>query len=148
VSGFYPKAIKTGTNGYQAKRLNAAFQSVTLDERGSDCKTLHSADVTLTKDNIGFYLYHFIKSGDNYIRLEPSNQDKYMNKKVKIRLPEYCCGSKICNMCAGDRFYMLGITDIGLTFGRVANTLLNANMKKSHDSTVRTYVLSPDEIFV
>lgn len=148
VSGFYPKAIGTGESGYLTKQLSAAFQSVVLDDRGTDCGTPHTASVLLTKDNIKEYLYHFIKSGSNYIRLEPSNQSKYMNTTVKIRLPEYCCGSKICNRCAGDRFYMLGITNIGLTFGRVSNSLLNYKMKKSHDSTVRTTKLDLNDTFL
>jgi hypothetical protein len=148
VSGFYPKAIGTGECGYITKKLSAGFQDVVLDERGTDCKTKQCATVTLDKTNMHYYLYHFIKSGDKYIRLEPSNQDKYMNKTVQIRLPEYCIGKKLCNCCAGDRYYLLGIKTIGLTFGRVSNSTLRAKMKKSHDSTVRTYTLKPDKIFI
>lgn len=148
VSGFYPKAIGTGECGYLTKQLSAAFQSVVLDERGSDCGTTHCAEVILDKDNINYYLYHFIKSGSNYIRLEPSNQSKYMGRPIKIRLPDYCCSSKLCNRCAGDRFYMLGMDKPGLTFGRVSNSTLRAKMKKSHDSTVRTYEEDQNEMFI
>lgn len=148
VSGFYPKAIGTGECGYVTKQLGAAFQGVVLDERGSDCKTPLLASVELTKDNVGFYLYHFIKVGDNYVRLEPSNKDKYINKTVKMRLPDYCRGEKLCNRCAGDMYYLLGIDNIGLTFSRVSNSTLNLKMKQSHDSTVRTHVIKQDEIFV
>lgn len=130
VSGFYPKAIGTGESGYLTKQLSAAFQSVTLDDRDSDCGTPHYSEVTLTKDNYNYYLYHYIKSGSNYIRFEPSNQDKYIGTKVKMRLPEFCCGNKLCNRCAGDRYYLLGIDNIGLTFGRVSNSLLQKKMKK------------------
>lgn len=148
VSGFYPKAIGTGECGYITKQLSAAFQSVVLDEKGSDCGTPLTATVNLTKSNMHYYLYHFIKTGNSYVRLEPSNQDKYVNKTVQIRLPDFCKGKKLCNRCAGDRYYLLGINNIGLTFGRVSNSTLRAKMKKSHDSTVRTYVLDPNKIFV
>lgn len=148
VSGFYPKAIGTGECGYTTKKLSAGFQDVVLDERDSDCGTTACADVTLTKDNMHYYLYHFIKSGSKYIRLEPDNQASYMGKTVQIRLPEYCVGKRVCNRCAGDRYYLLGINTIGLTFGRVSNSTLRAKMKKSHDSTVRTYDLNPEDIFV
>lgn len=148
VSGFYPKAIGTGECGYITKQLSAAFQSVVLDERGTDCGTQLTATVTLTESNMHYYLYHFIKSGSKYIRLGPSNQDKYLGKTVQIRLPDFCIGKKLCNCCAGDRYYLLGINNAGLTFGRVSNSTLRAKMKKSHDSTVRTYVLKADEIFV
>ena len=148
VSGFYPKAIGTGECGYITKQLSAAFQSVVLDERGSDCGTPHCATVTLTGDVMHYYLYHFIKEGSKYVRLEPKNQDKYLNKTVKIRLPDYCTGKKLCNRCAGDRYYLLDMPNIGLTFGRVSNSTLRAKMKKSHDSTVRTYSLDENNLFV
>ena len=148
VSGFYPKAIGTGECGYITKKLSAGFQDVVLDERGTDCGTGLCDTVTLTKDNMHYYLYHFIKKGSSYVRLEPSNQAEYMNKTVEIRLPDYCIGKKLCNRCAGDRYYLLGIKNAGLTFGRVSNSTLRAKMKKSHDSTVRTYVLNQDDLFV
>ena len=131
VSNFYPKAIGTGESGYLTKQLSAAFQSITLDDKGTDCGTLHCATVHITKDNLNYYLYHFIKSGSNYIRLEPSNQNKYLDTTVKIRLPDYCCGKKLCNRCAGDRYYLLNIDNVGLTFGRVSNSILRAKMKRS-----------------
>lgn len=148
VSGFYPKAIGTGECGYVTKKLSAGFQDVVLDERGSDCGTKQTATVTLTNDNMNYYLYHFIKSGSNYIRLEPKNQGSYIGKTVQMRLPDFCTGKHLCNRCAGDRYYLLGINNIGLTFGRVSNSTLRAKMKKSHDSTVRTYEVSVDEVFI
>lgn len=148
VSGFYPKAIGTGECGYITKQLSAAFQSVVLDERGTDCGTNITATVELTEDNMHYYLYHFIKSGNNYTRLEPSNQSKYVGKTVQMRLPDFCKGSKLCNRCAGDRYYLLGINTVGLTFGRVSNSTLQAKMKKSHDSTVKVYKLDSEDIFV
>lgn len=148
VSGFYPKAIGTGECGYVTKKLSAGFQDVVLDERHSDCGSKHCATVTLDKSNMHYYLYHFIKTKNGYVRLEPDNQGSYMGKTVEIRLPDYCIGKKLCNRCAGDRYYLLGINTIGLTFGRVSNSTLRAKMKKSHDSTVRTYVLKPNELFV
>ena len=149
VSGFYPKAIGTGECGYITKKLAAAFQSVTLDERGSDCKTPHTASVELSSDNLKYYLYHFIKENNGtYTRLEPSNSSKYLGKTIKFRVPEYCIGKKLCNRCAGDRYYLMGIQNIGLTFGRVSNSLLRGKMKKSHYSTVRTYKLDPKKLFL
>lgn len=148
VSGFYPKAIGTGECGYTTKKLSAGFQDVVLDKRNSDCGTKQTVTVKLTKDNMNYYLYHFIKSGSNYTRLEPSNQDKYIGKTVQMRLPDFCVGKHLCNRCAGDRYYLLGIDNIGLTFGRVSNSTLRAKMKKSHDSTVRTYEVSAEEVFI
>ena len=57
-----------------------------------------------------------------------------MNKPVKIRSSMFCKNDKICSVCAGKRFYILGIQNIGLTSGRVTNTLLNASMKNFHNA--------------
>lgn len=149
VSGFYPKAIGTGECGYTTKKLSAAFQNVVLDEKDTDCGTPNCATVYLNKDNMHYYLYHFIKqSNGSYVRLEPANQSKYIDTEVKIRVPDFCIGKKLCNRCAGDRYYLLDINNIGLTFGRVSNSTLRAKMKKSHDSTVRTYRLDAKKVFV
>ncbi len=148
VSGFYPKAIGTGESGYTTKKLAAGFQDVVLDDKGTDCGTGLCATVTLTKGIMHYYMYQFIKVGPNkYVRLEPDNQSEYLNKTVEMRLPDYCIGKKLCNRCAGDRYYLLGIKYPGLTFGRVSNSMLRAKMKKSHDSTVRTFTLKSEDLF-
>lgn len=94
------------------------------------------------------YYYHYIQQGTQFVRFEPANEDKFIGKTVKMRLPSVCCGKKLCNRCAGDRFYMLGIENVGLTNGRVSNSLLRARMKQAHDATVRVSTLTADEIFV
>lgn len=144
VAGQYPKAIGTATSGYSAKKINAALQSEVLDERGSDCKSKFPEDVTLTKKNASLYKYHYVIDNGKPVRLDDSTFSKYIGKTVKMRMPSTCTGSKICNVCAGDRFYLLGIEDVGLTGNRLANSLLKGGMKKAHDTTVRTFDLAND----
>lgn len=148
VSGVYPKSIGTGECGYLTKKLAAAFQNVVLDVKGSDCGTKAICEVELTKGNASMYYYHYIQQGSTFVRFDPANEDKFIGKTVKMRLPSVCCGKKLCNRCAGDRYYMLGIENVGLTNGRVSNSLLRARMKQAHDATVRVSTLTADEIFV
>lgn len=148
VSGIYPKSIGTGECGYLTKKLSATFQSNVLGEKGSDCGTKALCEVTLTKDNASLYHYHYIKEGSNYVRFDPTTESKYIGKTVKMRLPTCCIGKELCNRCAGDRYYMLGIKNLGLTNGRVSNSLLRARMKQAHDATVRMSTLTADELFV
>ena len=147
VDGAYPKAISTAESGYDSKKLIASLQSEVLDDRGSDCKSKYPLNITITKGNYKSYKYHYIVEGSKLVRLDDSNKDKYIGKAVKMRLPSTCCGDKICNVCIGDRFYLLGIKNAGLTSAKLSNSLLNAKMKQSHDTTVRTYELDPDSMF-
>ena len=148
VSGVYPKSIGTGECGYLTKKLSATFQSNVMGPKGSDCGTKALAEVTLTQSNASMYYYHYIKEGSNYVRFDPKTESKYIGKTVKMRLPTCCIGKELCNRCGGDRFYMLGIKNIGLTNGRVSNSLLRARMKQAHDATVRMSTLTADELFV
>ena len=147
VAGLYPKSIGTAESGYDAKKFNAGLQSQVLDEKGTDCKSQVPMILELTKDNVSEYKYHYIVEGSKYVRLDDSNMDQYIGKTVKLRFPSTCVGKNVCNICAGDRFYLLGIRNIGITANRLANTLLNGKMKMSHDTTVRTFELDPDFIF-
>lgn len=149
VSNFYSKSIAPGDSGYVTKKLSAAFQDVVLDEPGSDCGTKICSKVTLTDFNIDLYMYNYIKeSNGKYTRLEPKNKDKYLGKTVFIRTPDYCIGDKKCNRCCGDRFYLMGLDNVGLTFGRISNSMLRAKFKVSHDSTVRLFTLKPEDFLV
>lgn len=146
VSGVYPKSIGTGECGYLTKQLMAAFQSNVLDEPGTDCKTKLPVKVTLTDSNKTFYYYHYIVEGDKFVRFDPKTESKYIGKTVQMRLPGTCIGNKLCARCAGDRYYLMGIRTIGLTNGRLSNSMLRGRMKQAHDATVRLYNIRLDEL--
>ena len=148
VDGVYPKSIGTGECGYQTKKLSSTFQGNVLGPRGSDCKTSLICEVELTDENIKMYRYHYVQDGKNAVRLDSKTESKYIGKTVKMRLPTCCIGKNLCNKCAGDRMYLLGIDNVGLTTGRVSNSLLRARMKKAHDATVRMHSLQLEQICV
>ncbi|MDE7099963.1 MAG: hypothetical protein K2N99_01920, partial [Malacoplasma sp.] len=73
------------------------------------------------------------------IRIEPTMKDKLVGKTIKLRTCLFCkMKDRICNICTGDKSYILGIKNIGLT----ANVPLEKNklvsMKKMHDMSVKT----------
>ena len=148
IDSAYGKAISTGECGYLTKKIAAGYQSVTLDKRDSDCGTKMYTTITLTPSNLKYYEYGYMVEGSKLVRLDPSNESKYMGKRIKIRTNDFCIGKKTCNKCAGDRYYLLGIENIGLTAPRIANSMLNKRMKAMHDSTVHTYELNIAEDFV
>ena len=69
--------------------------------------------------------------------LTMDNANKFLGKEVIIRSPMFCKSNNICSVCAGRRFYIMGIKNIGLTTGRVTNTLLNASMKNFHNAKAK-----------
>lgn len=147
IDGVYPKSIGTGECGYLTKKLGSTFQGNTLGPKGSDCKSKFTETVELDKRNISLYYYNYMVVGSKYVRLDPSMKEKYIGQTVKFRLPNCCInGAKLCNICAGDRFYLLGINNIGLTTGRVSNSLLRARMKQAHDATIRMYNMRMEDL--
>ena len=137
VNGIHPKALGTQESGYLTKQYYAAYQSIQCDEDGTDCGTKQGLELTLTPDNVSEYHFQNIITGNGYETLTSDNQNKYIGKKVTLRSPMFCKGDKICSVCAGRRFYLMNIKNIGLTTGRVSNTLLNASMKNFHNTKIK-----------
>ena len=137
INASYPKAVGTQKAGYQTKKFYAGYQSVQCDEDGTDCGTQKGINLVLTEDNVEKYYFQNIVTSKGYVVLTSDNKDKFLNKKVLIRSPMYCKGNKLCSVCSGRRFYIMGIRNSGLTAGRVTNTLLNASMKNFHNAKLK-----------
>lgn len=137
VNATHPKAVGTQVSGARTKEYYAAYQSLRLDKKGTDCGAKIGIPVLLTKDNISKYHYQYAIGKKGPELITPDNQSNYMNKKVVIRSPLCCKGDKICNICAGNRFYIIGIENAGLTAGRVPNNMLNAGMKNFHVAKIK-----------
>ncbi|MEI2420969.1 hypothetical protein V6O07_11910, partial [Arthrospira platensis SPKY2] len=134
VYGAYSKGVGTQKAGYLTKKFLAAYQSVILDKKGTDCGTTKLLDVPITNFNKKLFLYMYIKEGNKYVLLNDENISSYVGKTVKMRLPMYCTGDKICNRCAGELFYMLDNPNIGLSTFVASGALLRKSMKKFHDT--------------
>ena len=118
-----------------------------LDDYGSDCGTKRTLDVKLTNTIKKDYMYRYIVTDNgSLVLLTPENMDKYIGKTVKMRSPMMCVGEKICNHCAGDLFYKLGIKNAGLTASRVATTLTRLNINffvfPYRNIRVKTYLIA------
>ena len=129
--------VGTQKGGYLTKQYYAAYQAIQCDTDGTDCGTKLGIDITLTPDVIEDYYYQNIMTPKGPVPLTSENRKDFENKKVTVRSSMFCRSDKICSVCAGRRFYMMGIKNIGLTSGRVTNTLLNASMKNFHEAKVK-----------
>jgi hypothetical protein len=137
VDGGYARGVKTQEDGYMTKKYNNAMQTVVLDEKGSDCHTHQTLQVTIYPELKTMFLYRYIVEGGKYKLLDDSNIDQYVGKVVSLRSPMLCTGDKICNICAGELYYKMGIENIGLLSNTASGNLMNLSMKKVHDSTVK-----------
>lgn len=137
AAGPYARGKKTEIGGYWEKLFVAAFQHVVLDPEGSDCKT--DKYVTVKLDNPGDWMYSYMIEGNNLVELNSKNVDKYKGKTVKFRFSSMCKSKTgICNKCAGNMFYKLGIKNIGMALPVIPSTLKNLSMKSFHDCSVKT----------
>lgn len=142
--GGYSRGVETQKSGYETKEINAATQTVMLDEAGSDCGTTFYQEIEIPGDLKDMFLYRYILDPSaaghdekGLVLLTPENISHYIGKHVKMRSPLYCKGTKICNKCAGELFYKMGVKNAGLFTSTLSGTLMNASMKKFHDSTVK-----------
>ena len=138
IEGAYSRGKKTEDGGYLENLTTMAYQDLILDKPGTDCKTNRYAEVELTKKNINQYIYNnIIGSNGNLIELNSQNMDKYIGKKVKMRMAYLCPHEHPCNACAGNFYYKLGVKNVGLTLMQVFSIYKNKSMKAFHDSTVQ-----------
>jgi len=129
--------------------MSTSFQSATLDEPNSDCGTKLLFEFLLTDKQYGKFKYRYVKdSSGKLVELNDDNKSQYIGKKVKMRSPLYCKGDKICNKCAGNYFYKIGIKNIGLLTNTIGGTILNKSMKAFHDSTVHLATINIDDYIV
>ena len=148
AAGPYSRARKTATGGYWEK-LFRVFEHIVLDKPGSDCGTKRTIEVELTDDMVSYVMYSYVVDGNKLVELTDDTLPKYKGKTVKLRFASLCesKGNKICNKCAGNKFYRLGIKNIGSTAPQIGSKIKNINMKSFHDSQVTFVEMDPMKAF-
>jgi hypothetical protein len=136
VYAAHSRAIGTQKGGYETKKMFAAFQTVSLDKEGTDCRTTKTLKFVMSKKNYRLFLFRYIIEGSKLVQLTNSNIESYIGKVIHLRSPMFCQSEKLCNKCSGDLYYKLGIENIGLTATKVSSTLLNLSLKNFHDTSI------------
>lgn len=138
IDGAYSRGKKTEHGGYLENLATMAYQDLILDEPGTDCGTDRHIEVMLTPKNVKQYMYNnIIGTNGKLTELNSQNKDRFLNKRVKMRMAYLCPHEKPCNACAGNFYYKLGIKNVGLTLMQVFSIYKNKSMKAFHDSTVQ-----------
>lgn len=147
VTGAYSKGVGTQIAGYMTKKNLASFQSLVLDDKDTDCGSKRYIRIKVTPFNKGLLgTYRYILEKGKLVLITPDNIKNYIGKEILLRSPLYCTTDKICNKCAGELYYMLGIKNIGLTILTESTSLLNKFMKKFHDTTVSVHTMDVDDL--
>ena len=142
----YPASIATADSGYKAKKILALLQMMDVDEPGTDCGTKQLIPVTVTKGNAKDLVYSYIDAGGSLIMLDHDNINQYIGKVVMMRSPMTCINPTMCNKCAGELFYKLGIKHAGLFATQLSHSELNLGLKAKHCSVVELYTMDPSRL--
>jgi hypothetical protein len=137
IAGGYARGVETQKAGYETKKINNAVQVVTLDDKNTDCGTTQYLKTTITEEMKSMFLYRYILVGGKEKMLDESNIDTFIGKEVEMRSPLYCKSEQICNKCAGELYYKIGIKNAGLLASTMSGSLMNLALKKTHDQTIR-----------
>ena len=92
-------------------------------------------------------MYSYIVEGSKLVRLDSTNMDKYKGKTVKMRFSSLCRSERICNKCAGDLYYLLGVENIGTATPQLASAVKNIFMSSFHDSVEKFTQMDAMEAF-
>lgn len=148
VNGAYPKAIGTAEGGYLTKQFFAGYQSIAIGEPGSDCGSKGYLPVFLTASNYDDYVWQYAVEKGKLVLLTDDNRDHFINRVVMLRSPIGCLSDKLCNKCMGERFYKLQIKNVGLTAGRISNSIMNASLKNFHTTKINLNAVDPDKLLI
>jgi hypothetical protein len=148
ISGVYPKSCQTAVSGYITKQYYAAFQSICVDDDGTDCGTKSYINVYISNDNFRRYEFQYVIDNGKLVMLSQENKSKYVNKFVKLRSPMCCISENVCSICAGKFPYITGIKNVGITFADIPNAAVEGGMKKFHTSAVRMDDVDIDTLII
>ena len=126
-----------------------AFQHIVLQDPGSDCGTKRHIVLDVTEKNIGSIMYCFVINNDGSLtEITSKNKDKFIGKKVKLRFSSMCESKNgICNKCAGNLFYRLGIRNVGASTPQIPSKLKVLSMKLFHDDQLNFVEMDPMSAF-
>ena len=149
AAGPYSRSKKTELGGYWEKLFLSAFQHIILLPPGSDCGTKRYIELDVDAKNIGMIMYSYAIEGNDLVEITSENKSRFIGKKVKIRFSSMCeAKDGICNKCAGNLFYRLGIRNVGAATPQIPSRLKVLSMKLFHDDQLNFAEMDPMKAFL
>lgn len=149
AAGPYSRSKKTELGGYWEKLFLTSLQHVILEDPGSDCGTKRHITIKVTDKNIGSIMYCYVINPDGSLtEITSENKHKFIGKTVKLRFSSMCESKNgICNKCAGNLFYRLGIRNVGASTPQIPSRLKVLSMKLFHDDQLNFTEMDPMAAF-
>lgn len=149
AAGPYSRSKKTELGGYWEKLFLTAFQHVVLLPPDSDCGTTRHITMKVTDKNIDMIMYSYVINNDGSLtEITSENKSKFIGKTVKLRFSSMCeAKNGICNKCAGNLFYRLGIRNVGAATPQIPSRLKVLSMKLFHDDQLNFTEMDPMAAF-
>lgn len=149
AAGPYSRSKKTELGGYWEKLFLTSLQHVILKEPGSDCGTKRHITFKVTEKNISLIMYSYVINNDGSLtEITSENKNKFIGKTIKLRFSSMCeAKDGICNKCAGNLFYRLGIRNVGAATPMIPSKLKVLSMKLFHDDQLNFTEMDPMEAF-
>lgn len=148
AAGPYARSKKTELGGYWEKLFSNAVGSTILLDEGTDCGTKRTIEVNVTSKNIDSVMYNYVVEGNNLVEINSHNKSRFIGKKIKMRYSSMCEAKEgICNKCAGNLYYKLGIRNVGIATSQIPSKLKLVSMKAFHDDMVRLHEMDPMKAF-
>lgn len=149
VAAAYPSAVGTAEAGYMSKILLALLQSEKIDANPkSDCGTKATIPFTVTKKNSKYVLFRNIIYNGKEFMTDLHNVKELIGHTVRMYSPLGCTMKDTCAKCAGQAYYKLGATNIGLLSTTMTDKLLNLKLKSKHDLSQNAGIIPDDYIFI
>ena len=127
----------------------SAIQHIVLLEPGSDCGTERYITMDVTDKNIDSIMYSYAIVNDKLVEITSENRDQFIGKNIKLRFSSMCKAKDgICNKCAGNLFYRLGITNVGAATPQIPSKLKLLSMKLFHDDQLNFIEMDPMKAFL
>ena len=149
AAGPYARSKKTEVGGYWEKLFMAAFQHIVLLDKDSDCGTNRYIEMNITDKNIDMIMYSYAIVNGRPVEITSENRDQFIGKKTKLRFSSMCKAKDgICNKCAGNLFYRLGIKNVGAATPQIPSKLKLLSMKSFHDDQLNFVEMDPMKAFL
>lgn len=117
---------------------------------GSDCGTKRYIEISVDEKNIDDLMYNYVIQGDRLVEITSKNRDSFIGKRIKMRFSSMCEAKDgyFCSKCAGNLWYRLGVTNVGMITPQIPSKLKNLLMKSFHDSQVNLTDMNVWECFL
>ena len=144
--GSYCRGVNTQIGGTYAKYVGVMMQTVVTGPHGSDCGSKHYLKYKITPETSKIIEYAYGVIGGKEVMLTTDIINANMGKTILIRSPIFCKAKDyICNKCVGERPYIMGIKNLGLTGNIPFDKQKNRSMKAFHDVSLKKYPVNVKE---